>query len=95
MAPEVAVMCGNTWNVHTGIRETALPPILIGTYFVPCALKPSGAVEPFRLYPKETNKNPNTLPGKRVALVLKPKAWHMLATLLTPRGLCPVFETAS
>lgn len=76
--------------MYPGTQETSLPQIFLGTYYVPCALKPSGAIEQFKLYPKETNKNPHNLLGKSVILGMEPKVWYMLAEPL-PR----FFETTS
>lgn len=74
LASGVTVRYGNTWNVDPGTQETSLPQIFLGTYYVPCAIKPSGEIEQFKSYPKETNKNPNNLLG--VILGMEPKAWH-------------------
>lgn len=75
LASEVTASNGNTWNVHPGTQEASLPQIFLETYYVPCALKPSGEIEQLKSYPKETNKDPNNLLG--VILGMEPKAWHL------------------
>lgn len=78
-------MCGDTWNVHTGIWGASLPQIFRGSTACHVPPSPSGSISEvvqFKLYSEEANKYQNRLIGRRVVLGMEPKAWYMLGNTL-------------